>query len=150
MMVTLQNLTRLLTLMLLMGTAVSASAEQVEQFGNYRIHYNAFVSNMLSPEVARAYGLTRSRYHAVVNITVQKQADDSYQPVAAKVTGTATNLYGKRQKLNIKEVTEQEAIYYLAELPFSDKETLTFDIQVVPEGESVVRNVSFKQQFFVD
>ncbi len=50
----------------------------------------------------------------------------------------------------MKKVTERGAIYYLAELPFSNEETMTFDIQVVPEGETLVRNISFKQQFFVD
>lgn len=149
-MVTLPRLKCLLTLIALLGTSVSAYAEQVKQFGDYRIHYNAFVSNMLSPEIARNYGLTRSRYQAVVNITVQKQGKDGYQPVRAKVSGTATNLYGKQRSLEMKEVTEREAVYYLAELPFSNEETLTFDIQVVPEGEKEVRNISFKQQFFVD
>ncbi len=149
-MITLHRMSRLFTLMILLGLGLSANAEQVEQFGDYRIHYNAFVSNMLSPEVARAHGLTRSRYHAVVNITVQKSSDSGYHPVAADVTGTATNLYGKQRTLEMKKVTERGAIYYLAELPFSNEETMTFDIQVVPEGETLVRNISFKQQFFVD
>lgn len=146
----LAKLTRLLSPFILLGLAFAANAEQVEQFGDYRIHYNAFVSNMLSPEVAKAYDLTRSRYHAVVNITVQKQDNGKYRPVSAQVRGKATNLYGKQQNLAMKKVTEREAIYYLAELPFSDEETLTFDIDVIPEGESVVRNIRFKQQFFVD
>lgn len=145
-----QHFKRLFSLMVLLGLSFCANAEQMEQFDDYRIHYNAFVSNMLSPEVARAYGLTRSRYHAVVNITVQKQTNGKYQPISAQVTGTATNLYGKRQSLEMKKVTDREAIYYLAELPFSDKETLTFDIDVIPEGEKIVRKIRFKQQFFVD
>lgn len=149
-MVTQQPLTRLIALIILLATAFTARAEKVEQFGDYRIHYNAFVSTMLSPDVARAYGLTRSRYHAVVNITVQKQTNGETRPISAQVTGTATNLYGKRQNLEMKQVTERDAIYYLAELPFSDKETLTFDIDVMPEGERMTRNVRFKQQFFVD
>jgi hypothetical protein len=35
-------------------------------------------------------------------------------------------------------------------MPFSNEETLTFDILVIPEGEKVARNISFRQQFFVD
>ncbi len=149
-MITRPRLRHLFAMMFFLATAVSANAEQVEQFDNYRIHYNAFISNMLSPDVARAHGLTRSRYHAVVNITVQKRDNGDYQPVSGKVSGTATNLYGKQRKLDMKEVTERGAIYYLAELPVTDEETLNFDIQVVPDGESLVRNIRFKQQFFVD
>jgi hypothetical protein len=50
----------------------------------------------------------------------------------------------------MKKVTERDAVYYLAELPFSDEETLNFDIQVIPEGEKAGHNISFTQQFFVD
>ncbi len=149
-MIALSRLIRLFAPIILLGMAVTANAEQMEEFGKYRIHYNAFVSNMLNPEVARAHGLTRSRYHAVVNITVQKEDNGSYQPVSATVIGTATNLYGKVRKLEMKKVTEREAIYYLAELPFSNEEILNFDIQVTPEGESLARDIRFKQQFFVD
>jgi hypothetical protein len=137
-------------LLLFLGFALPASAEQVEDFGNYRVHYNAFVSTMLSPQVAKTYKLSRSRYHAIVNITVQKKQDGKYTGTAAKVTGTATNLYGKQSDLKMKKITEQDAIYYLGELPFSNEETLNFNIQVVPEGEKFVHNIRFKQQFFVD
>lgn len=140
----------LISLFFLLGVALSANAEQMEEFGVYRVHYNAFVSNLLTPEVAKAYDLTRSRYHAVVNITVQKKLDGGYKPFSAKVTGTATNLYGKQRRLDMKKVTERDAIYYLGELPFSNEETLTFNIQVIPEGETVAHDFSFKQQFFVD
>lgn len=140
----------LLALLLLLGTAATATAEQVDEFGEYRVHYNAFVSNLLTPEVARALDLTRSRYHAVINITVQKQQNGGYQPVSAQVSGTATNLYGKQQRLEMKKVNERDAIYYLGELPFSDEETLNFDISVIPEGQKLVHNIRFKQQFFVD
>lgn len=149
-MITRPRLRHLFAMVIFLATAVPANAEQVEQFENHRIHYNAFISNMLSPDVARAHGLTRSRYHAIVNITVQKRDNGDYQPVTAKVSGSATNLYGKQRNLNMKEVTERGAVYYLAELPVTDEETLNFDIQVVPEGESLVRNIRFKQQFFVD
>jgi len=140
----------LLFLFMLLGIAFSANAEQVEEFGDYRVHYNAFVSTLLTPEIAKAYDLTRSRYHAVINITVQKIQDGSYKPFSAKVAGTATNLYGKQRSLDMKKVTERDAIYYLGELPFSNEETLTFDIQVIPEGETIAHNLRFKKQFFVD
>jgi len=149
-MTTLCRLPLQLALLMFLGIALPAAAEQVEDFDNYRVHYNAFVSNLLSPEVAKAHNLTRSRYHAVVNITVQKKDDGSYTATPAKVTGTATNLYGKQRNLDMKQVTEQGAIYYLGELPFSNEETLNFNIQVTPKGEKMVHNIRFKQQFFVD
>jgi len=138
-------------LLTLMGLSFNVSAEQYNDFGDYRIHYSAFISDMIAPEVAKAHGLTRSRYRAVVNITVQKKAEDgSYKAVEAKVEGTARDIYSSITTLKMKKITEGSAIYYLAELPFTDKQKLNFDIQVVPSGENVAREITFTQQFFVN
>jgi hypothetical protein len=135
----------------LLGLSFSAAAEQYKDFGNYRIHYSAFKSDMIAPEIAKAHGLTRSRYRAVVNITVQKKAEDgSYQAVHAKVDGTARDIYSKVSRLEMEEVSEGKAIYYLAELPFTDEQRLNFEIRVIPQGEKVARQISFSQQFFVN
>lgn len=150
-MVTERRLLWLVLLFSLLGLSFNASAEQYKDFDNYRIHYSAFQSDMISPEVAKAHGLTRSRYRAVINITVQKKAGDgSYQAVKAKVEGTARDIYSKITNLQMEEVTEGNAIYYLAEIPFIDKQTLNFDIRVIPQGEDVAREITFSQQFFIN
>ncbi|MFM4989919.1 DUF4426 domain-containing protein, partial [Aeromonas veronii] len=46
-------------------------AEQMKELGPWLVHYNAFNSSFLTPEVAKAYGLERSRYNAIINIAVQ-------------------------------------------------------------------------------
>jgi len=135
----------------LLGFSLNASAEQYKDFDNYRIHYSAFKSDMISPEVAKAHGLTRSRYRAVINITVQKKAaNGDYEAVQAKVEGSARDIYSKIIKLNMAEVTEGKAIYYLAEFPFTNRQNLDFDIRVIPKGEEVARQIKFSQQFFVN
>lgn len=135
----------------LLGLSLNASAEQYKDFGDYRIHYNAFKSDMIAPEVAKAHGLTRSRYRAVLNITVQKKAGDgSYQPVQAKVEGSARDIYSKITTLKMEKVTEGKAVYYLAEFPIIDEQTLNFDIRVIPKGEEIARQITFSQQFFVN
>lgn len=140
----------LLPFVLLFTLALPAQAEQYRQFGDYRVHYSAFKSDMITPEIAKAHDLTRSRYKAIVNITVQKKnAKNGYAPVHATVEGTARDIYSKIHKLTMQEVKEGPSIYYLAELPIVDKQKLTFDISVIPEGEEVARKLSFKRQFFV-
>ena len=46
-------------------------AEQMKELGPWQVHYNAFNSSFLTPEVAKTYSLERSRYNGIINIAVQ-------------------------------------------------------------------------------
>ena len=136
-----------LTLLLV---SLPLQAEQYKDFNSYRVHYNAFNSDILAPEVAKAYGLSRSSYEAIVNITVQKKGSlGGFEPVKARVKGEASDITGKMSALKMKEVTEGTVVYYLAELPIRDGQKLTFDITVAPEGAKKSYPLNFTQQFFV-
>ena len=130
--------------------STSLIAENSKAFGNYVVHYNAFRSDTLTPEIAKAYSLTRRNNRMVVNITVQKKDGDVTKPVKARITGFASNLTGQVKDLEFKEIHDGEAIYYLAQAQVSNRETLKFDIKATPAGETIVANVNFKQQFFTD
>jgi len=125
-------------------------AENSKTFGDYVIHYNAFRSDTLTPEIAKAYSLTRRNNRMVVNITVQKKNGDVSKPVKAKVTGFASNLTGQLKDLEFKEIHDGEAIYYLAQSQVANRETLKFDITATPAGEKLVAKLNFKQQFYTD
>ena len=125
-------------------------AENSKTFGDYVIHYNAFRSDILTPEIAKAYSLTRRNNRMVVNITVQKKDGDVTKPVKANISGFASNLTGQVKDLEFKEVHDGEAIYYLAQSQVSNRETLKFDITATPAGETLVAKVNFKQQFYTD
>ncbi|MGB1062518.1 MAG: DUF4426 domain-containing protein, partial [Ketobacter sp.] len=58
-------LASLLALALLL-TAELAAAEQFIEDKDYVVHYSAFTSTLLTPEVASAYGLMRSRQRGIV------------------------------------------------------------------------------------
>ncbi len=141
-----------ITLLLLLTGTVStpAFAENSKAFGNYVVHYNAFRSDILTPEIAKAYSLTRRNNRMVVNITVQKKDGDASKPVKANVEGFASNLSGQTKTLEFKEIHDGEAIYYLAQAQVSNRETLKFDIKASPDGESLTAQVNFTQQFFTD
>lgn len=139
-------------LLTLFGTnPVIAFAENSINFGDYVVHFNAFRSDALTPEIAKAYQLTRRNNRMVVNITVQKRLPDGKtQPVKAEVTGFASNLTGQVKNLEFREIHDGDAIYYLAQSQVANRETLKFDIKAVPEGETISAKVKFKQQFFTD
>ena len=44
----------------------------------------------------------------------------------------------------------QEAIYYIGETQISNRETLVFDISVLPEGETDAAQLRFKRDFYTD
>lgn len=125
-------------------------AENSITIGDYVVHYNAFRSDTLTPEIAKAYSLTRRNNRLVVNISVQKKEGVSTTSAKASVKGFASNLTGQVKQLEFKEVLDGDAIYYLAESKVSNRETLKFDIKVIPEGETIQGQINFSQQFFTD
>lgn len=130
--------------------STNAFAENAKAFGNYVVHYNAFRSDTLTPEIAKAYSLTRRNNRMVVNITVQQKNGDVTKPVKASISGFASNLTGQTKALKFQEIHDGEAIYYLAQSQVSNRETLKFDITATPAGETLVAKLNFKQQFFTD
>lgn len=137
----------LLVLFSLPAPALSQESHVIE-VGDIAIHYNAIPTTMLTPEVARQYGITRSSGRSLLNVSVLRKQEGMPAATPATVTAAATNLNGQRQDLRVREVREGEAIYYLAEARFQDAETLTFDLEITPEGSSEAIRTRFQQQFF--
>lgn len=139
----------LLLLGLTLTAPASAQHNNMIQSGNLTVHYNALATTDLSPEVAHQYGITRSASRALLNVAVREGVPGEDKAVPAIVTAAATNLNGQRQELNMREVREGEAVYYLGETRIADKETLTFEIIIATEGAESPLRASFQQQFFV-
>jgi len=129
--------------------SLSSYAENSKEFGDYVVHYNAFRSDTLSPEIAKQYGLTRANNRVIINIAVLKKVmNTTGKPTSSVVTGHASNLTGQLKNLKFREITEGNAIYYLAETKISDGEFLKFDLKVTPEGETRVARLHFNKRFF--
>ena len=71
------------------AAAFPAKAQQSQNFGDYEVHYNTINTNVLTPDVASAYGIQRAGTQAMLNVTVLRKGDR--EPVDAQVTATATN-----------------------------------------------------------
>jgi hypothetical protein len=149
MQITFRRLFNSLFFLVLLGFGTSAAAENSQQFGDYVIHYNAFRSDTLSPEIAKQYDLTRRNNRVIVNIAVLKKVlNTTGKPVAATVTGHASNLTGQLKELTFREIKEDTAIYYLADTQVSDGEYLKFELKITPEGESSPARLQFQKRFF--
>lgn len=133
-------------LMLLLSSAPSL-AEQKFVKNDWDIHYIAFPSSFLQPEVARQYKLQRSKYMAVVNISVlDNKNDDKAQNVF--VNGTAKNLLGQSKPLVFTKVTEGDAIYYLAQLKYNNEEVYNFNIDV--QAGNRTETIKFSKKLYAD
>lgn len=126
--------------------------ETFKDFGNYEVHYNALRTDELTADIARVYGIQRSRNRVMLNVTVlRKEAEHApRKPVEAAVAVDAYNLNGQLKDLQMRRVSEGEAIYSIGEVSIAGSEILVFDIMVTPTGESTPFNVKLKREFVSD
>lgn len=131
--------------------AAEPSDATSKEFGNYTLHFNAIRTDGLTPEVARAYDIVRSKNRAMLNISIiQKQDQGPGKSVPGEVSAQASNLTGQVKTLNLRQITEGDAYYYIGEVPVANAETLIFNVDATPENEPRAFSVKFSRQFFAD
>jgi len=84
----------------------------------------------------------------MLNVSIIRKSDSA--PVPAKVDVKTVNLTGQLKNVTMRQIDEQEAIYYIGETAVANRETLVFDISVIPEGSTRASEVRFKREFFTD
>lgn len=127
----------------------AARAEQAQKFGDVEIHYNALSTNDLTPEIARNYKLARSKGRGLLTLSVLKKNSMGVSyPVAAEVKVNAANVYSQLIKIDMREIREGNAIYYLGEYWMTPPETLKFNISVKPEGAAQPYSFEYPQSFY--
>ncbi len=126
----------------------SASAENMKKLGTMNVHYMAIGSIFFTPEIAKVYGITRSRYNGLVNISVLDNSQKGTPAKSVSISGTAKNNVGQFKNLEFKEVKEGDAIYYLAQVNYNHEETIHFDLTITDGKEK--QQLKFSQKFYVD
>ncbi|HHJ19700.1 MAG TPA: DUF4426 domain-containing protein [Gammaproteobacteria bacterium] len=143
-----KSITHILAILALFVLASPLSANE-KQFGDYTIHYNVFNSDFLSAPVAKNYGITRSKNRAVLNVTVTKKGEGPLpKAIEANIVGKAFNVYQQAKPLDLREIQDKGSIYYIAEFPVANEETVNFEIGA-SENNHTIGKVTFQQQFFV-
>jgi len=125
------------------------SDQTFKEQGDYEVHFNALRTDQLTQDVARAYGIQRSSNRIMLTVTILRQAapNTPRKPVDGAVEVDAYNLNGQLKNLEMRRVSEGEAIYYIGEVSIGGTEILVFDIAVTPSGESLPIDVKFKREF---
>ncbi|ATC93597.1 DUF4426 domain-containing protein [Pseudoalteromonas tunicata] len=147
--------TRFLTLcssFLLLAFSLASQAEdqggQFKNLGDWEVHYIAFPSTFLQPNIAKSYGLERSKFTGVVNISVLDSRTKDKVAQRVTIKGKARNLLGNTIDLEFKEVVEGDAVYYLAPIKFYNEEVYRFEIDLQQDRQ--IQQLTFQQKFYVD
>ena len=138
-----------LSLVALLLASSFAAAENSTKADGYTIHHNAFLSNELSPEMASRYNIRRSPNRAIINISIIKDVPGTTgTPVTARVKVMSRNLRGQVRTIPVREIKEENAVYYIGEFLVENQESVTITIEALPSGENKPLHASLKQQFF--
>lgn len=138
-------------MLVLLLTTFGVFAENSTKIPGYTIHHNALPTASLDPAIANQYKIQRSKIRGMLNVSVIKEVPGTTgEPVEAIVMAKATNIRGQLISIPMRQVTEQDAIYYLGEYRIADQETLNFELQVKPQGVSRFYKAKLSQQFFID
>ena len=141
-------LSRVLSAILLVACTTVAGATE-KKFGEYTIHYSAFKSDFLSAAMAKAYGITRSKNRAVLNITVTKSGEKGLpQPVEADISSKVFNVYQQTKAVDLRKVVDHGSVYYIAEFPVANEEIVNFEV-AASQDKTPIGKVTFQQQFFL-
>lgn len=129
-----------------------AHAERAETVGEYTVHYNAIPTTALNADVARTYGITRSGGRGLINIAVLRRRTGEPQAtaVSADVKAFVRPLTGQRNAIALREIRDQDAIYYIGDFRVRGEELLRFEVDVVPDGSMRPIPVRFEQPFVGD
>ncbi|MBE0362999.1 hypothetical protein PULV_a0613 [Pseudoalteromonas ulvae UL12] len=135
--------------LLLSGTVfANDDGGQYKQLGDWEVHYIAFPSTFLQPNIAKHYGLERSKYSGVINISVLDSRHKDKPAQQVEIVGQARNLLGNTVSLDFKEVVEGDAVYYIAPIKFTNEEIYRFNIDLKQGRQQ--HTLKFQQKFYVD
>ncbi|MGX5915546.1 DUF4426 domain-containing protein [Aliidiomarina sp. Khilg15.8] len=138
--------------LLLMGLVwAPAQAQQddgqtMQRLGDWEVHYSAFPSTFLLPQIAEQYGLTRSNARGVVNISVLDATSEERTAQRVNVDGYALNDVGQRRNLEFRRHIDGDAIYYITQVPHGNEDKLRFIISI--RQGSTEQELTFEHTFY--
>jgi len=126
-------------------------AENATIAGNYKIHHNAITTDFLSTAIAKTYKIPRSTQRALLNIAITETRDDQIdKPVSARLNVIRRNLLGYREELEMQEVREGDAVYYITDFAIGHKDQWIFDIEALVDGQTYPLKAQYRETFITE
>jgi hypothetical protein len=140
----------MLTNMLLFSLAflaVTAYAE-TQKFGNVDVNYNVVTTDTLAPQVAKAYGIKRSKNRLLLTVAASRPDERGVpRAVNADVTAYTVNMIEQHRKIKMRRISEGEAIYHIGDFGFATPDFLLFTISVTEPGSDKPHKIEFQRNF---
>jgi hypothetical protein len=127
------------------------ATESQKDFGDYVVYFNTINTDQLTPDIAKQYGIVRSKSQALLNVSIHRKLPaGGTEAVTGAVTASAVNLNAQLKSMTLREIREDKAIYYIGETPVSDGEVLIYTVDVTPGNDPSRFTLRFKKQFYVE
>lgn len=142
------SLLAILVALLLLSATVQA---QSVSFGEYEVHYSVFPSTFLSPEIAAANNLQRSRSIGTLNIAIfKKDEHGQISTVQGNVEGQVFNEIRQSTFLAFRRIQEGNAVYFISQYQYRPGELMTFQVTARASGHDRDMPVRFSHTLFND
>ncbi|HEY5852237.1 MAG TPA: DUF4426 domain-containing protein [Lysobacter sp.] len=127
--------------------AAAAQGEAVSRVGDVSIRANAMQTSALSSTVAGQYGITRADNSVMLLVAVRQGPEAQEVALPARITATATDLRGRRQNLDMRELRSGDLLDYIGTAELTPPDTLRFDVTIVREN-GATSTMQFSRDFY--
>ncbi|WP_323752172.1 DUF4426 domain-containing protein [Marinobacter sp.] len=146
-----RSVTGFITLMFGLLLMAGQSYAGEKDFGEYQLNWNVYPSTFLTPEVAKANNLQRSKSIGVVNISIMTDNEHGQpQPMGGQVEGQVANDIQQVKFLAFRRIQEGDSVYFIAQYQYRPGELMTFNITARPTGYPQGLKVRFAHSLFND
>lgn len=136
-------------LSLVLAPVVNAdNIETSRETDSHIFYFNVLNSAFLTPDIAQQYGIKRSNYHAVLNLSVHEKTADGSKAVPVILQGTVANIVQQQRALEFQEVREGQALYYLSDFRISNDDLLTFNLLIKTHADAPGYELNFKRRVY--
>lgn len=124
------------------------SFAEIQKFGELDINYNVITTDTLSPQMAKAYGITRSNHRGLLTVAVTKTNELGLpKPVAASVKASTVNMIEQHRDIKVRSIQEGGAIYYIGEFAFATPDFLRFTLKIAEKEGSKPFMIEFQKNY---
>ncbi len=127
--------------------ATATQGEAVSRVGDVSVRANAMQTSALLPAVASQYGISRADNTVMLLVAVRQGPEAQEVALPARITATATDLRGRRQTIEMRELRSGDLLDYIGTAEATPPDTLRFDVTVVREN-GATSTMQFTRDFY--
>jgi len=124
------------------------SYAEMQKFGDLDVNYNVITTDTLAPQVAKEYGIERSKNRLLLTVAASRLDERGYpRAVNTDVTAYTVNMIEQHRKVKMRRISEGEAIYHIGDFGFATPDFLRFTVHVTEPGSDKPHKIEFQRNF---